>query len=450
MIFYLLFMMGQWFLLGKEIDHRLKIYYRVNSSLDRVIYRILMGMCFLVLYFNLLALLPSKWIYNFYWITWVILGLFYSWPTRGKIIQESVSTNFTEFKFLDSFEKTLVGLIIGTLIISFPQLPILSQFNSLKLFFDPSESFSPIYWNFVSVHLYPFKGYPELFKISLTMHFYFIQIGLFLLALYSVLRYFVSRRLSLLGVFALLSSWSFSKIIAANFGDTTITTYSIFIIWSVLWCLKSGTYRSGLFVGLVGFYGSIISLSFAPFIFLSLILLYFYFLRDKTVWYRRQVLKYASFGAGLSLIILLTHHGFTEGIRPFSSTSFNDLMIIFNRKGFNSLAYLGVVIVLANIFFPSIKAFKSIQIDRDRLKDFLILVCAVGLYGTVISDQLIQSFSFMWITAIFCLFPIELIFQSISRLRSRRNLIYAIYIIICLLDSHLEGRVKIFIRLFET
>jgi hypothetical protein len=450
MVFYLLFMMGQWFLLGKEIDHRLKIYYRVNSSLDRVIYRLLTGMCFLILYFNLLSLLPSKWIYNFYWVTWVLLGLFYSWPTRGKIIQESVSTNFTEFRFLDSFEKTLVGLILGTLLISFPQLPILSQFNSLKLFFDPTESFSPLYWNFISVHLYPFKSYPDLFKVSLSMHFYFVQVGLFLLALYSVLRYFVSRRLSLLGVFALLSSWSFSKIIAANFGDTTITTYSIFIVWSVLWCLKSGTYRSGLFVGLIGFYGSIINLSFAPFVIVSLVLLYFYFLRDKTVWYRRQVMKYASFGTALCLIVLLTHHGFMDAVKPISQSLFSDLLIIFNRKGFNSLAYLGVIIVVANLLFPSFKIFKSIQIDKQRLRDFLIMVVSIGIYGFAISDQLIQSFSFMWITVIFCLLPIELIFQSISRLRSRRNLIYAIYIIICLLDSHLEGRVKIFIRLFES
>ena len=34
MILYILFMVGQWFLLGKEVDHRLKIYFKVNSSLD--------------------------------------------------------------------------------------------------------------------------------------------------------------------------------------------------------------------------------------------------------------------------------------------------------------------------------------------------------------------------------------------------------------------------------
>jgi len=112
MTLYILFIVSQWFLLGKEIDHRLKIYFRVNSSIDRVVYRLLLGMFFFVMLFNLINLFDSKWIYNCYWITWAVLGLFYSWPTRGKIIQESVSSNFGEFKFLDNFEKTLLGLVV--------------------------------------------------------------------------------------------------------------------------------------------------------------------------------------------------------------------------------------------------------------------------------------------------------------------------------------------------
>ena len=43
LLVYLIFMIGQWYLLGKEIDHRLKIYYRVNSSMDRTVYRIFTG-----------------------------------------------------------------------------------------------------------------------------------------------------------------------------------------------------------------------------------------------------------------------------------------------------------------------------------------------------------------------------------------------------------------------
>ncbi|MBA2404033.1 MAG: hypothetical protein H0V66_04610, partial [Bdellovibrionales bacterium] len=32
MLAYLMFMAGQWYLLGKEIDHRFKIYFRANST----------------------------------------------------------------------------------------------------------------------------------------------------------------------------------------------------------------------------------------------------------------------------------------------------------------------------------------------------------------------------------------------------------------------------------
>jgi hypothetical protein len=43
MLAYIMFMGGQWYLLGKEIDHRLKIYFRANSSIDRVLYRLIIG-----------------------------------------------------------------------------------------------------------------------------------------------------------------------------------------------------------------------------------------------------------------------------------------------------------------------------------------------------------------------------------------------------------------------
>ena len=154
---YIVFMIGQWFMLGKEIDHRLKIYFRVNSSFDRIVYRLFLGMIFFILYFNALSLLAPKWIYNIFWVTWVVLGLFYSWPTRGKIIKESVASNFGEFRFLDRFEKTLFFLIVLLFIVSMPEIPSLINTKSLQAYFDPangalfhknhlSVGFSPLPW----------------------------------------------------------------------------------------------------------------------------------------------------------------------------------------------------------------------------------------------------------------------------------------------------------------
>jgi len=44
---------------------------------------------------------------------------------------------------------------------------------------------------------------------------------------------------------------------------------------------------------------------------------------------------------------------------------------------------------------------------------------------------------------------LEVLFQKIHRMRSQRNMIYLIYIIICLLDSHIEGRIKIWLNFFN-
>ena len=179
MIFYTLFIIGQWFFLGKEIDYRLKIYFRANSSIDRIVYRTFLGLCFFIIYFNLLSFLPSKWIYNCFWVTWVVLGLFYSWPTRGKIIEESMASNFSEFRYLDSFEKTLVILILTTLFFSIPESPQLTDEEALKLFFDNGSNFSSQIWNFLKVNYYPFYKYPQFLKLAWGIYFYLVGIGLF-------------------------------------------------------------------------------------------------------------------------------------------------------------------------------------------------------------------------------------------------------------------------------
>lgn len=449
MLLYISFMMSQWFLLGKEIDHRFKIYFRVNSSIDRVVYRLFLGMSFFVLYFNLLSFLPNKWIYNSFWITWVVLGLFYSWPTRGKIIQESVTSNFTEYRYLDKFEKTLVMLTFLMFIFSVPELPTLVNIEALKLFFDPLEKFTQPFWNFLTVNYYPFKKYPTLFKLAWSMHFYAVGFGLFLLTFYAFLRYFVSRRLSLLGVFSLVSSWSVSKIMASNYSHTIATTYSLIWIWSLMWTTKSSTYRSGLFLGLVGYLGTIINPSFAPLVIFQLLLLYFVLLKEKTFWFKRQTLKYTSFGLILLIATALYEKDSFNTLHPIGLELGNQIVRMIDRKAFYTLSFFGLLLILLKRFMPTLKLIKSFKINIDKLDE--LLYCLVFLIGYVFifDGDLFKSFALMWPIVFFSLIPIELLFQTITRLRSSRNMIYLIYILICLLDSHFEGRVKIFLRLFN-
>ena len=449
MTLYIMFMMGQWFLLGKEIDHFLNISFRVNSSIDRIIYRLFLGMIFFIIYFYLLSLLPNKWIYNGFWITWVLLGIFYSWPTRGKIIRESVSTNFNEFRYLDSFEKTLVALAFIIYFFSVPEISTFTNIEALKLFLDPLEKINPLFWNFLTINYYPFKKYPLLFKIAWTIHFYLVGTGLFLLTFYALLRFFCSRRVSLLGVFSLLSSWSFSKILANNLGDAITTTYSLLWIWTTLWVIKSSTYKLGLFLGIVGYLGVIINQTFFFLVLIQIYLLYFYFLKDRTAWFKKQLMKYCSVGLVFILFILFFNMKSFEVFRPLNKNFFNEVADIISNKAFFSLSVFGFLILSLKLLSSKLILIRDVYFDTFRVKVFLTLTLIMFLYSILFDDHLIKSFSLMWPIAFLSLIPLELLFQSISKFRSGRNMIFLVYILICLLDSHFEGRVKIFLGLFN-
>lgn len=449
MVLYIFFMMTQWYLMGKEIDHRLKIYFRVNSSIDRLIYRMSTGMFFTVILFNFLSLLPSKWIYNSFWIVWACLGLFYSWPTRGKIINETVSTNFTEFRYLDAFEKTLLALILTFFIFSIPEIPTLENSEALKMAYDPLEKFSNFFWNFLTVNYYPFKNYPELFKLSWFLHFYLVGLILFLTTFYAFLRYFVSRRLSILGVFALISSWSVVKILSTDPSAALSTTFSLLWVWTFLWVTKSATYRSGLFVGLIAFWGSMLNPAFFFLLFAQLGLLFFIFHDQNTPWYRRQQLRYASLGSLLAIIVFIFSNESFRSMQPLRLDFFLNLLTTINRKAIYSLSALGFLVLLLKTITPKLNILQSIHFDYDRLKILIITFLTLFAYSLFFDANLNKAFSTMWPIAFLAVIPLEVLFQSISKLRSKRNLIYLIYIIICLLDSHLEGRVKIFLKLFQ-
>jgi hypothetical protein len=441
--------MSQWFFLGKEIDYRLKIYFRVNSSIDRVVYRLFLGMFFFIVLFNCLYLLPSKWVYNFFWVIWGSLGLFYSWPTRGKIIQESVTTNFSEFKYLDGFEKTLVSLIVLMVLVSVPLLPDLVQKEALILYFDPSQQVSSVFWNFLTVTFFPFKSYPVLFKMGWCTYFYAVNISLYLLTFYAFLRFFVSRRLSLLGVFALISTWSVTKLLASSYGSLFLEMYSLLWIWGLLWVTKSSTYRTGLFIGLLGFYGAIVNQSYALLSLIQVAVLTFYFLSEKTSWFKRQLLKYASFGLGLMIALVLFGFDSSTIYNPGGLSIFEHFKTLLDRKAFFTLSIFGLLIVFLKRTTPRLRPFSALHFDKVRVDELNIGLFLVFCFGVILNGLTTQGFSLLWIIAFYSLIPLEVVFLHISRLRSSRNMIYLIYILICLLDSHFEGRVKIFLNLFH-
>ena len=450
---YCLLMMAQWFLLGKEIDYLLKIYFRANSSLDRIVCKVFTGMFFTIIYFNFITFfLPKEWHYNTFWITWTILGFFYSWPTRGKIIQESVSTNFHEYKYLDSFEKAILSLILIFIIISIPDFSNLNTSKDLKLFFNPDQKISSFIWNFLEINYYPFKKYPQLFNLSYHIHFYFLNVSMYLLTFYALLRYFVSRRLAILGIFSVISSWSFSIILNNSYSLPLFSLYSLLWAWSFLWVSKSSTYRSGLFIGLLGAWGVAIDRSNLILFLTQLLLLHFVFLKEKTKWYRKQFLKYNLLGIILIPVIFIFSNSALD--HPFSfqfntSDIIKELSLLFQRKAFFSLSFLGISIFIYKLFHPHSHKNITLNIQQNKLNEIGATLFSIFVLSIFFNINYTKNFGGIWILSFFSLLPLELIFQKISRIQSSKNMIYLIYIIICLADSHLEERIKILSKLFN-
>lgn len=449
LIIYLIFMVGQWYLFGKEIDHRFKIYFRVNSSMERIVYRVFMGSMAMLFLFNFFYLFPESMTKYLFWGFFGLFGLFYSWPTRGKIIEDSMTDQFGEMKFLDSFERTVFVLSVITFLVSLPELALFENIEALKLYFDPNEKVSHLLWNYLSVLYHPFSAYPKLYNLIWSFHFYFISMGLFVTAFYGMLRHFFSRRLSILGLFALLSSWSYARALNTDYFFSFTTTIPLLWTWAVLWTTRSGTYRSGLFTGLMCSFAVLANVLNIVLLPITICMFYFVFLKEYTEWYRRQWIKYNLLGVFIASLILLSQ-AHTAQFMKLSQLSFlfDQIGELIYRKAFFVIAPLGLLLCLI-LFLKSMKPrLNFLNFDLAKLKEILICFLVVLFVGLFINPQFLAGFSLIWILVFFSLVPLEWIFQSISRLRSKRNLIYALYILVCILDSHLENRIRVIGKIF--
>lgn len=450
-LLYLLFMAGQWYLLGKEIDHRLRIYFRANSSIDRVLYRVIIGSATMIILFNMMAFIPESIVRHFFWGFFVVLGLFYSWPTRGKIIEESVSTQFTEYRYLDAFEKTVLFLSIAIFVVSMPSFPFLSNLETFKLVIDPEEKVNGQLWSYFQLLFYPFRRFPHLVNLGWSMYLYFVSFIFYLLAFYGILRFFISRRLSILAIFALVSTWSFSLFLKRDLFACSSTTFSVLWVWAILWCIKSATYRSGLMYGLLCYLGVVLNYNHVFLFPIGLGLLYFSFLSDHTDWYRGQFVKYTFLGLFLIALTMLTHVDlsfFQDGVTLPQFQTW--VTTVVKRKAFYSLSGIGLLALLVLLVSPGLKLFQTFAIDHKRLRELSVLVGILILLSLFVEKRLVTGFGLLWFVVFLSILPLEWIFQTISRLRSRRNFIYLVYVLVCVLDSHFEGRVRIVYEFFQS
>jgi len=128
---------------------------------------------------------------------------------------------------------------------------------------------------------------------------------------------------------------------------------------------------------------------------------------------------------------------------------FKRLALEIERKGFFVLALFGFVFVLLKYFRPKAHWVRELQIEAESMTIFLSTLALHILLALFWEDSMLMGFGMLWLLSFLSLIPLEFVFQSLSRMRSNRNMIYLVYILICLLDSHFEGRVKIFLKIFN-
>ncbi len=424
---------SHWYYLGKEIDHRFQFNYRSNSSIDKVYYRVFLGQIISFIFYSFFIYLPQKYFWIGYVCAWLSLAIIVAWPSRKKIINESFNMQLSEFKFLDSFERLTLFLCIALCILSFPT-KYLALINS-QAFVLPYKQ-NTILNTILNFYHTPFN-YPAVQTIKIFF-FYCYGILTTVVGLYCLLRYFFARRLSLLGVFFFLTSWSIYKINHDYFWIANIfTAFSILWLWTNLWNIKSKTYRTGFFFGLVGFIGVFLQTKFL-FIYLIFLALQVHLMKEETKWYRLQFFKYNTLGIVLIILNLI----FFKSM-PINNSSMYGIFDFIAQKKILSLALIGLFFHIF-LFAKEIKNYRKVQ------KIYYILFMILFMLINFIFELSFASFYFLISFIIFySLVPIDILFQNMNSYRSKRNLIFAIYIIIALLDSRIEGRIKMMYKLFS-
>ena len=186
----------------------------------------------------------------------------------------------------------------------------------------------------------------------------------------------------------------------------------------------------------------------------QILLLYFLFFRDQTSWFRNQVLKYMLFGIILAIVAFSSNLESMQWVEGITTREFFTLIgKAIDRKAFFVLSIFGAVFVffklLSEIFKIEYALVQNWGIDVVKLREFATSFSVVVFLSFFIDRFLIYGFSILWLVCLLSLVPVEWIFQSLTKLRSKRNLIYGIYILVCLLDSHIEGRVKILLKILK-
>lgn len=441
--FFVLFLHILHFLtLGEFIDFQFKIYFQVNSSLDRFIYRFFAGMIMhQTLIYVLTLFVPQKEFsfFAYYLLLAIEAALFFYMQKKGN--ESSFGQkNIWDLKFLDSFEKTILLLSLLCFIFSFPELSYIpvGKENVEKFLSThhpyPPQGFHPVNFDYFSL-LYNIKSYQtKIHSYVIFLHLYLLEYGTFLLSIYSLFRFYFSRRSALLGVFAILTTWRLTKVMALDFGTCLTSMFPFVWLWGIVWSNLGKSYRLGLFLGLLAFWGLGKNIQFIYLIIPSLLYMYKIEFKDRTPWFLRQHFKYfilTFFFCMTFFFIPAIPWGQMGNVSWGLTPLFVSLKKFFLDKGF----------FIISIFVPFIWQDPRLGY-LTKQKGLLFYFSFILLFFLLFQKILVVDMAMGLLLSFLCLIPVEWFFLVHSKSRSFRNGIYLAYILICLLDSHFEGRLK--------
>ncbi len=431
---YFVFLTSNWYLWGKEINYRFKIYARANSSLDRILERVIIGLVLSLFIFSFIFIFGQPYTKFFYWAFWILVTLTFSWPTKRKIIDQRISFEFSELKFMDGFEKILLFLVFSLILISIPVFPEFYGTDAIKTFLDSKEVIHEQLWSFYDMVLSHGEKLRSENNFSYFVFSYFLFSTLFISSFYCLLRLNFSRKISLIGCLLLLSCRSTYSFLDTQIIDIFPVSVCIMLCWSFAWALSSSTYRSGFLVGVIGYFCTIVNIKI---LFLHMVFMITFLVmakKNRSSWYLRQFLKYTSLGGVFTLLTLLLHHGFDLNNQLYLFPEIlKSSQNLFQKKAIFILSIPGLFFLFKDIFDG--------KEETNLLRVFILLTIAF-LWGLFLETMAIRSFFLLALFSFLSIFPISKIIIRLNPLKNKANLIFLVYIVFCLLDSSLEYRIK--------
>ena len=185
-----------------------------------------------------------------------------------------------------------------------------------------------------------------------------------------------------------------------------------------------------------------------------MLVLYFLFFQDQTIWFRNQLLKYMLPGVALSIFAFVSNLESLQWVEGITTKEFlGQIVKAVNQKAFFVLSVIGAIFVFLKFFNEFSKKGRFLiqnwRIDMVKLRELATCFSIAVFLSFFIDNFLIYGFGVLWPICLLSLVPVEWIFQSLMRIRSKRNLIYGVYILVCLLDSRIEERAKILFRVLD-